>query len=88
MKEKIENIKFNLTPEMLKILIQFNKINKKYNSLIEEYDLTGNEELMLKIKELLKKKDESRELFIKQFQLNNRAEIKKYLQIKHEDSQR
>lgn len=75
MEEKVEYINFNLTPKMVKILIDFNNTKKEVLQLKELYKNNNDKKLLLKIKK--------RNLFIKEFRLNNINEIKKYLDIKN-----
>lgn len=83
MKEKIEDINFNLTSKMVKILIDFNNTKKEVLQLKELYKNNNDKKLLLKIKKLESKLIKKRNLFIKEFRLNNINEIKKYLDIKN-----
>lgn len=82
MKEKIEDINFNLTPKMAKILIDFNNIKKEALRLKELYKNNNNKRLQIEIKKLELKLLNKRNLFIKEFRLKNVKEIKEYLDIK------
>ena len=72
MDKELESVKFNLTEEMSKELIKFNKLKKELNNTKDKN----------KIKDLEIKIKESRNNFIKQFQKSNEDEIKKYKQLK------
>lgn len=72
MDKDLESVKFNLTEEMSKELIKFNKLKKELNNTKDKN----------KIKDLEIKIKESRNNFIKQFQKSNEDEIKKYKQLK------
>lgn len=77
MTKRIEDINFNLTDKMIKILIDFNNIKKELNLLKHNKDnikLINNLEL-----KLVNKKTQ----FIKEFRLNNKREIEQYLNIKN-----
>ncbi|MBE6139798.1 MAG: hypothetical protein E7174_04825 [Firmicutes bacterium] len=83
MKEKIEDINFNLTSKMVKILIDFNNIKKEVLQLKKLYKNNNDERLLIKIESLELKLIKKRNLFIKEFRLNNLKEIKEYLDIKN-----
>ncbi len=82
MKEKIEDINFNLTSKMVKILIDFNNIKKELFKLKKLYKNNNDERLLIEIESLELKLIKKRNLFIKEFRLNNLKEIKEYLDIK------
>lgn len=82
MKEKIEDINFNLTSKMAKILIDFNNIKKEVLQLKKLYKNNNDERLQIEIKKLELKLLNKRNLFIKEFRLKNVKEIKEYLDIK------
>ena len=75
--EKIEDINFNLTSKMAKILIDFNNIKKELFELKELYKNNNDKELLIKIESLELKLIKKRNLFIKEFRLNNLKEIKR-----------
>ena len=86
MKSELDLIKFTLTDEMAKEMININNIKKELvNKKIEyEYlkdDNKGCEELEKEIKILENKFSESKKKFIILFQKNNSEEIKEYLNI-------
>lgn len=83
MKEKIEDINFNLTSKMVKILIDFNNIKKEVFELKELYKNHNDKELLIEIERLELKMMKKRNLFIKEFRLNNLKAIKDYLDIKN-----
>ena len=83
MKEKIEDINFNLTSKMAKILVDFYNIKKEVLQLKELYKNNNDKELLIKIESLELKLINKRNLFIKEFRLNNLKEIKEYLDIKN-----
>lgn len=83
MKEKIEDINFNLTSKMVKILIDFNNIKKELFKLKKLYKNNNDERLLIEIESLKLKLIKKRNLFIKEFRLNNLKEIKEYLDIKN-----
>ena len=82
MDKKLESIKFNLTPEMSLELIKFNTLKRQLIDLKELYNLDKKENLLLQIKKLEKKLENSKNNFIKEFRLNNKKEIINYLKIK------
>lgn len=82
MKEKIEDINFNLTSKMAKILVDFNNIKKEVLQLKELYKNNNDKELLIKIESLELELIKKRNLFIKEFRLKNLKEIKEYLDIK------
>ena len=82
MNKELELVKFNLTQKMSLELIKFNNIKKELNKLKELYNLDKNENLLLKINQLEKELINCRNIFIKEFRLNNRDEIIKYLELK------
>ena len=77
MKEKIEDINFNLTSKMAKILIDFNNIKKEVLQLKKLYKNNNDERLLIEIESLELKLIKKRNLFIKEFRLNNLKEIKR-----------
>ena len=83
MKEKTEDINFNLTSKMAKILIDFNNIKKEVLQLKKLYKNNNDERLLIEIESLELKLIKKRNLFIKEFRLNNLKEIKEYLDIKN-----
>lgn len=83
MNEKIEDINFNLTSKMVKILIDFNNIKKEVLQLKKLYKNNNDERLLIEIESLELKLIKKRNLFIKEFRLNNLKEIKEYLDIKN-----
>ena len=83
MKEKIEDINFNFTSKMAKILIDFNNIKKEVLQLKKLYKNNNDERLLIEIESLELKLIKKRNLFIKEFRLNNLKEIKEYLDIKN-----
>ena len=80
MKEKLELVNFNLTKIMSEELINFNNLKKELMKLKSKEILNKVE--IKKIKELEDELNKSRIRFIKEFRLNNKDEIDKYLQIK------
>ena len=85
-KEELEQLNFNLTQSMSIELIRFNKIKKELYSLKELYNLDKNKELILQINQKEKELNDSKNNFIREFRLNNKDEIVKYLQIKDQDN--
>ena len=75
--EKIEDINFNLTSKMAKILIDFNNIKKEVLQLKKLYKNNNDERLLIEIESLELKLIKKRNLFIKEFRLNNLKEIKR-----------
>lgn len=80
MKEQLKSVKFNLTEEMTKELIKFNKLKKELISLKQKGELTKEE--FIQIKEIQDKLNKTRIRFIKEFRKNNKEEIDKYLELK------
>ena len=68
---------------MVKILIDFNNIKKKVLQLKKLYKNNNDERLLIEIESLELKLIKKRNLFIKEFRLNNLKEIKEYLDIKN-----
>ena len=82
MNKKLESVKFNLTEVMSLELIKFNKLKKELFKLKKLYNLDKNKELLLQIKKIEKQMDKCRTAFIKEFRINNKDEIIKYLKLK------
>ena len=61
MAKDINKLKFNLTSDMIELLLKYNSIKYKYN--------------MTKDKELLKQLESMRNAFIEAFRSNNKLEI-------------
>ena len=80
MKDNMNSIKFNLTPLMSQKLIEFNNLKKELNSLKNKDILETNE--IKQMKNLEDKLNKIRIEFIKEFRLNNKEEILKYLNNK------
>ena len=80
MKEKLELVKFNLTPIMTRELIKFNTLKKELINLKQKKILSKDE--LMKIQELESGLSKARIRFIKNFRQNNKEEINKYLKIK------
>ena len=80
MKKQLKSVKFNLTEEMTKELIKFNKLKKELISLKQKEELTKEE--FIQIKEIQDKLNKTRIRFIKEFRKNNKEEIDKYLELK------
>lgn len=80
MKNNVDSIKFNLTPLMAEKLIEFNNLKKELNFLKNKDMLEINE--IKQIKSIEDKLDKLRIEFIKEFRLNNKEEILKYLNSK------
>lgn len=82
MQEKVELVKFTLTPNMSLELIKFNKLKKQLFEIKKLYNLDKKEELLLKIEQLELELASSRDKFIKEFRLVNTKEIEEYLKMK------
>lgn len=80
MKENIDSIRFNLTPLMAEKLIEFNNLKKELNFLKNKDILEQND--IKQIKNIEDKLNKIRIEFIKEFRLNNKEEILKYLNNK------
>ena len=65
MARDINKLKFNLTSDMIELLLKYNNTKYKYN--------------MTKDENLLKQLESMRKKFIKEFQTNNKLEIEEYL---------
>lgn len=72
MHNNLEDIKFNLTPNMSKYLLEFNEIKKKLNEVEDKKER----------KKLERKLNILKDKFIVEFRLNNKDEILKYLSVK------
>ena len=84
MNKNLELVKFNLTPSMSLELLKFNNFKKELNELRKLYNLDKDDKLLLKINKLEKNLVESRKTFIREFRINNKDEILKYLMLKDE----
>ena len=82
MNKNLNLIRFNLTETMSLELIKFNKLKKELYELKKLYNLDKNKKLLLQINELEKELENSRNIFIKEFKINNHDEIIEYLKIK------
>lgn len=82
MHNKLELVKFNLTPNMSKELIRFNELKKEVNELKRIYNLDKDEKILLKILKIEDEIKETKTKFILDFRLNNKKEIIEYLKIK------
>lgn len=81
--KELELVKFTLTSNMSLELIKFNKLKKELIELKNEYKLNKDDkEMQLKIKSLQEELFKTRDKFIKEFRLNNKKEIDRYLKIK------
>ncbi len=79
---KLEDMKFNLTPKMKKILLNFNSLVKKKYELLKLYDSTEDKSLFDEMIEIEKQKDKCKYEFISEFQKSNKKEIDEYLKLK------
>ena len=79
---KLEDMKFNLTPKMKKILLNFNCLVKKKYELLKLYDSTEDKSLFDEMIEIEKQKDKCKYEFISEFQKSNKKEIDEYLKLK------
>lgn len=77
--KNIEEIKFNLTKDMIENLIGFNIIKEELKGL---YNQDKNDDILLKIIEKEQELDRYRQKFIESFRRNNKKEIKEYIDIK------
>ena len=80
--ENLDSVKFVLTPKMSLELINFNKLKKELSETKKLYNLSKNKELLLKIKNLELRLNNSRNEFINEFRRINENEIEKYLKSK------
>ena len=85
MKKELESVKFILTDTMALQLIKFNELKKELIELKKLYNLDKNKQLLLQIKELEKQMNKCRNIFIKEFRINNHDEIIEYLTIKDQN---
>lgn len=85
MQEKLESVKFNLTSSMSLQLIRFNELKKELIELDELYNENKNIEILNKIKQKEIELIKCRDIFIKEFKLNNKEEVINYLRIKNEN---
>lgn len=79
MQKKIENIKFNLTPNMSLELINFNKLKEEYLVLTNEYEKTKDELVLIKIVKKEKEMNDCKTRFIEEFRIGNKKIIEKYI---------
>ena len=68
MAQKIEQLKFNLTSDMLKILLKFNSLESKYKKTNDP--------------KILKDLNSLKNLFIEEFRIYNKKEIEEYLKLR------
>ena len=80
MKQNLDLVKFNLTKQMAKDLIEFNNLKKELIKLKEIDNLTNKKNK--EIKKLEEQLNIIKIKFIKEFRENNKEEIIKYLEIK------
>ena len=84
MKKNLENIKFNLTPDMSLELVKFNELKKEYNTLKENYDKTNDERTLIELTKLDKVIGDCKTRFIEQFRIDNERQIKDYLKYRED----
>lgn len=83
--DEISNIKFNLTPRMADKIVEINDIKVKLYEINQNIETSSGDRLNNLIKEkdiLIKKMDMYKKQFIKEFQNNNKEQIKTYLDLK------
>ena len=80
MNKNKELVKFNLTHDMSLELIKFNSLKKQLNELKSTSNFNDNKSLVKKAKKIEKELVNSRNNFIREFRLNNKDEIIKYLE--------
>jgi len=85
MEKKLMDIKFKLTKEMVKLFIDYTLKRDELLKTQQQYNLNKNKILLGKIKKLEKELDNNRDLFVKNFRLNNVEEIEEYLRLKKEN---
>ena len=68
MAKNIDDLKFNFTSQMAKLLIKYNDFKKEYNK-------TKDSKLLTELKDIKKE-------FIKIFRENNKKEIEEYIKLK------
>ena len=68
MAQKIEQLKFNLTSDMLKLLLEFNSLESKYKGTNDP--------------KLLEELNSIRRLFMEEFRMYNKKEIEEYLKLR------
>ena len=85
MEKKVMDIKFKLTKEMVKLFIDYTLKRDELLNIQQQYNLNKNKILLGKIKKLEKELDNNRDLFVKNFRLNNVEDIEEYLRLKNEN---
>lgn len=80
MEKQLDSVKFNMTEEMTKELIEFNYLKKELLNLMQKENHTKEE--FIQMKEIEDKLNKVRINFIKNFRKNNKEEIEKYLKLK------
>lgn len=85
MEKNFMDIKFKLTKEMVKLFIDYTLKRDELLKIQQQYNLNKNKILLGKIKKLEKELDNNRDLFVKNFRLNNVEEIEEYLRLKNEN---
>ena len=83
MKQKLSEVKFNLTNDMAKHLIYFNELKKELMN-IRSKDILNKDDLV-KINRLENELNQIRIKFIKEFRKNNKKEIDEYLELKDQE---
>ena len=83
MKQKLSEVKFNLTNDMAKHLIYFNELKKELMNIRSKEIL--NKDDLVKINRLENELNQIRIKFIKEFRKNNKKEIDEYLELKDQD---
>lgn len=79
----IEDIKFNLTPEMADKIVKINDLKVKMHEINKQMETIRDTKLVNEREEIMKKMDSFKKDFIKEFQSNNKEQINKYLDLKN-----
>ncbi len=79
----IEDIKFNLTPEMADKIVKINDLKVKMLEINKQMEIIRDTKLVNEREEIMKKMDSFKKDFIKEFQSNNKEQINKYLDLKN-----
>lgn len=82
MQEQLELVKFNLTQSMAIELIKFNNTKKELDEIKLIYKKNKNKRLLIQIEQKERELIIFRNNFIREFRLNNKEQIAKYLKLK------
>ena len=82
MQKQLELVTFNLTQSMVIELIKFNNTKKELNEIKLIYKKNKDKNLLMRIEKKERDLLTFRNNFIREFRLNNKEQIAKYLKLK------